>query len=215
MLQLTAGILVVVAGVVWAHCLGDAAKDRVMDVMAPVLAGCALPVFSSQGRRAAERLRAKPALLTVHSTLPIAMVTLHPLQPICADWRACSRWSWTGSSLHGTGRAPSLRVRIICGCHNLWAAMRGAAQGQHMYACWAAGGDQSTASRPHHATWCACIRHQGLPCATIATPRAQPPFSLLSTAGATQRSAAEAAYFEPLAEIDPEDHRSPPLFPGR
>ena len=37
-----AGILVVVAGVVWAHCLGDAAKDRVMDVMAPVLAGCAL-----------------------------------------------------------------------------------------------------------------------------------------------------------------------------
>ncbi|KAL4423249.1 hypothetical protein ABPG77_000041 [Micractinium sp. CCAP 211/92] len=33
--------------------------------------------------------------------------------------------------------------------------------------------------------------------------------------GATQRSAAEAAYFEPLAEVDPEDHRSPPLFPGR
>ena len=33
--------------------------------------------------------------------------------------------------------------------------------------------------------------------------------------GASQRSAAEAAYFEPLAEVDPEDHRSPPLFPGR
>lgn len=35
----SAGILVVVAGVVWAHCLGDEAKDRVMDVMEPVLAG--------------------------------------------------------------------------------------------------------------------------------------------------------------------------------
>ncbi|KAL4860184.1 Vacuolar protein sorting/targeting protein 10 [Chlorella vulgaris] len=35
--------------------------------------------------------------------------------------------------------------------------------------------------------------------------------------GATQRNAAEAAFFEPLAEVDPEvhDHRSPPLFPGR
>lgn len=33
--------------------------------------------------------------------------------------------------------------------------------------------------------------------------------------GSSQRSAAEAAYFEPLAEVDPEDHRSPPLFPGR
>lgn len=45
-----------------------------------------------------------------------------------------------------------------------------------------------------------------------------PPGGLCSTpppAGATQRSAAEAAYFEPLAEVDPEDHRSPPLFPGR
>lgn len=33
--------------------------------------------------------------------------------------------------------------------------------------------------------------------------------------GVTQRSEAEAAFFEPLAEVDPEDHRSPPLFPGR
>lgn len=93
---LVAGILVVVAGVVWAHCLGDAAKDRVMDVMAPVLAGLA-GVFE-----------------------------------MVLDW-VITAWDW-----------------------------------------------------------------------------ARAKFS-----GATQRSAAEAAYFEPLAEIDPEDHRSPPLFPGR
>eukprot|EP00887_Chlorella_sp_A99_P000674 scaffold5.g674.t1 len=42
-------------------------------------------------------------------------------------------------------------------------------------------------------------------CARVAALRGGAPAS---------SAAAEAGYFEPLAEVDPEDHRSPPLFPG-
>jgi hypothetical protein len=148
---------------------------------------------------------------------------------LCAGWRACLRRSWTGSSRLGTGRAPSLQVPAWLNCGCVLGSSVQCALCQHV--CWVMHGRQHSAWQllqpaapcsvgiPRHGLQRACASascmagsHQ-----MQAEPGKQwplfPPRSL--SAGATQRSAAEAAYFEPLAEIDPEDHRSPPLFPGR
>lgn len=142
------------------------------------------------------------------------------------DW-IITAWDWARAKFAGACRVASGHAWQTAVAHACWLQL--------------AGLQLHTSARLHRAksTWrlaaaalfpCPASRapvlHTG---ATSAARRRRPPFDPYSlavsirtpptcpplTAGATQRSAAEAAYFEPLAEIDPEDHRSPPLFPGR
>lgn len=203
------GILLVVGGVVWTHCLSEGVKADLADKAAPVL-----------GLLGALAERALDLVITawdwVRAKVAGERCWARGRVFVCCEGTVCCfRWAekrWPGAlRVPGQAFRAPVRPRAI----RLSPGLRGpASRPKHSAPLPASMADQQArwpfpSIPPPSST---------LPLPPTFPPSSPPPPPPAAGLRGGSGSDARAAYFEPLSdrlELDPEDHTSPPLFGNR